>query len=641
MPMRMRFEPEDEEAFHARRDELGEQFAGWLNTHDVPGDPDDAGLLMDWKWGYGDGALDHWRIADVDEFLLEWCPRKLSADPQDCAGIPATVAAFVEFLAHTGTLAGGDPPSRIRAHCERSRNRFVEEMGNPANFGMAKSLFAGAGGIGPDRPRTAGELDEVLARMAEQSPEGLGRLHELFDDETDDDAHGPPRIGPVRVPDQDAVHAAAASAPLLRTIRALADYCAEPGRTLTAKGNLRLADARHLVEALSTGDDPTFGGRRKLTSADELPTLSWYVHLAVGSGAVRRHKGKLVAVARFAALDAVAAHDKIFRTAVESGVGIRRVPLLDMIEPAGDLLDECVIVHLVELLHGDAEADELIELARRTVLPPLGGAAMFIDELVVSTVREQLERLVSLGAVQIVDRESSYCEDCDEAHEIGGRVSLTPVGVRQAVLLAREGGIEVAERVDPAEAGPGQILDLVGATDPTEWMADARTWFAAQPDAGAATVALAAAALDGNRESIVAMAGLQALEDLTGDAAVEAVRPHLEGPHDGIVLNWMAEQGAIDPDTVDPTRFLCGLVDVLAAALDAAGAEEVVAMVDAGGRSGPQELVGALWRLDHPRVADVLEAVGSQHSVKAVAKAARKALVQHRSMLADRAAQAR
>ena len=139
----MRFSIEDERAFSARRDELGDRFARWLNAQKVPGDPNDAGLLMDWKFGYADGALDTWTVADVGEFLFEWCPRKLSADPDECAEIPISVAAFVEFLAHTGLLArGSDLPSQVRRYCERSTARFVREMGNPANFGMAKSLFA-------------------------------------------------------------------------------------------------------------------------------------------------------------------------------------------------------------------------------------------------------------------------------------------------------------------------------------------------------------------------------------------------------------------------------------------------------------------------------------------------------------------
>jgi hypothetical protein len=160
--MRMRFPSEDEQAFGARRDALGEQFAGWLNAQEVPGDPNDAGLLMDWKFNYGDGALDVWTVANVSEFLLEWCPRKLSAAPEDCAEIPVSVAAFVEFLAHTGLLArGSDLPSQVRRYCERNTARFVREMGNPANFGMAKSLFGAVDG---------------LESGADRSPEGLAAL---------------------------------------------------------------------------------------------------------------------------------------------------------------------------------------------------------------------------------------------------------------------------------------------------------------------------------------------------------------------------------------------------------------------------------------------------------------------------------
>jgi hypothetical protein len=150
--MRMRFSIEDERAFSARRDELGDRFARWLNAQKVPGDPNDAGLLMDWKFGYADGALGTWTVADVGEFVFGWCPRKLSADPNECAEIPVSVAAFVEFLAHTGLLAGGsDLPSQVRRYCEHNTARFVREMGNPANFGMAKSLFAPPAAQTPQR----------------------------------------------------------------------------------------------------------------------------------------------------------------------------------------------------------------------------------------------------------------------------------------------------------------------------------------------------------------------------------------------------------------------------------------------------------------------------------------------------------
>ncbi|MFP5073194.1 DUF2397 family protein [Pseudonocardia nantongensis] len=65
----------------------------------MPGAPNDGGLLMDRKYGYGDGALDRWRVADVDEFLFDWCPRKLSAtgsSEPDPAKVHLSLRALVD-----------------------------------------------------------------------------------------------------------------------------------------------------------------------------------------------------------------------------------------------------------------------------------------------------------------------------------------------------------------------------------------------------------------------------------------------------------------------------------------------------------------------------------------------------------------
>jgi hypothetical protein len=82
-----------------------------------------------------------------------------------------------------------------------------------------------------------------------------------------------PVIAPVRLPPESERLAAVHAAPVMRQITALAEYCAAPGRTLTKKGNLQLADARHLIDSLDTGDDPDLGGYGKLRSSEELPEL--------------------------------------------------------------------------------------------------------------------------------------------------------------------------------------------------------------------------------------------------------------------------------------------------------------------------------------------------------------------------------
>jgi hypothetical protein len=290
--MRMRFDTGAETTFYERRDELADRFGQWLETHRVAGEPSDAELLMDWKFGYGDGALDVWTAADVEEFLFGWCPRKLSASPDDCAEIPGSVAAFVEFLAHTDLLGPGSArPSDVRRYCERNTDRFLREMGNPANFGMAKSLFSGAPQLeGMDALGIAARLEQLNAT----SPDTVHELPAAMDDEE------PRTVGPVRLPDADERLAAVRTAEELRLLRALAEHCPPPGRQLTQKGNLRLAEARSLVEAIGTGDDPELGGVRRLQSAEDLPVLSRLVHLGLAAGVVRRNRGRLVAVAAFA-----------------------------------------------------------------------------------------------------------------------------------------------------------------------------------------------------------------------------------------------------------------------------------------------------------------------------------------------------
>ncbi|MPZ67279.1 MAG: hypothetical protein GEU83_17840 [Pseudonocardiaceae bacterium] len=147
--MRMRFGVDDEKAFQERSDELLADYAGWLQRQSPLGtDAGDARLALDWKWGYAGGDLGTWTVADLDEFLLEWCPRKLSMPPDECADFPASIGVFCMFLAARGLLsAGSDRPKVLHRHCERVSRAFVRKMSDPANFGMAKGLLGQAGGL--------------------------------------------------------------------------------------------------------------------------------------------------------------------------------------------------------------------------------------------------------------------------------------------------------------------------------------------------------------------------------------------------------------------------------------------------------------------------------------------------------------
>jgi hypothetical protein len=100
------------------------------------------------------------------------------------------------------------------------------------------------------------------------------------------------------------LEAAAEKAPLTGQIRSLLAWLGE-GRKLTQTGRIGLADARHLVGFLGTGDqiDPEIGGRVfKTKSSEELAHLTDIVEWAKAARLVRVTGTKLVPVKKNAAL---------------------------------------------------------------------------------------------------------------------------------------------------------------------------------------------------------------------------------------------------------------------------------------------------------------------------------------------------
>ena len=210
----MTFDGEDERAYFARRDELCTRFAEWAQHERSAADASDVELLLDWKWGYGDGHLDRFDACDVEEFLLGWCPRKLASPPELIAGIPDSVAAYVDFLAQERLLAPDCSAVAVRRACTDLAPRFRREMADPANFGMAKSLL---GGLDDSDPNA---LLERLAQLTGTSPDEVLDLLENPE---------PSVIGPVRAPTDDEVAAAIARARMFGQVRGLATRCAAPG----------------------------------------------------------------------------------------------------------------------------------------------------------------------------------------------------------------------------------------------------------------------------------------------------------------------------------------------------------------------------------------------------------------------------
>jgi len=599
------------------REQLVAEFGDWLGRRgDENVDPSDLGMLLDWKQDYGDGQPYRWRLADVADFLLDYCPRKVSTPPDLASRIPAGVAAAMTYLGERDLLRrGSDPADWLAEHALACTDQYLDAMSDPALFGMAKSVFAAGGGLDPDFDINApGAIDQLIERangVLAEPPDAGGAQ--------------PFTVGPVTVPGEEDRRASAAAAPALHRFRLLHQACAAPGLKLTKKGNLSLADARRLVELLDTGDvtDQVIGDRTfRLRSAAQVRGLSRWVEWAVAAGVIRRHRGRLVAVAAWlkvtkdplAALDrAVDALQRIGPVSIDQHWdGYARLAMF-VEDGAGRLLAELLDAAgpvEIEMLCG--LVDEIVRIALR-VSPLLSGGAA-------SLTRDLLDRLAECGVVS-VEGVTVQSDEYGFGHRGGGTVRLTPAGTPVAIRLAEQLGMDIQVRPDPAVATAAQLADLVGLLGDEEWASDVRTWAAAQPAEDAAAELVGELA---GRPDCIMLSGLESLHTVLGASATPPVRNLLGGPHDAIAVLWLSQHGGLDPATVEPPRLLAGAVALFAALLDVEGPEAVLDALDGEHPDEPMTTIEQLWRSAHPRTGEVLTAIGTHHPDKRLAKAARK-----------------
>jgi hypothetical protein len=113
---------EDEERF----DELTRLLLGELATYasTLTLSPDavrrDVGLvaltMLRWKGCYGDGILGRWTAEDLGEYLLDYFPRKVSADEDTLSAAPECAIVFLRFLDQRGSLTG-EPLEQLERTC--------------------------------------------------------------------------------------------------------------------------------------------------------------------------------------------------------------------------------------------------------------------------------------------------------------------------------------------------------------------------------------------------------------------------------------------------------------------------------------------------------------------------------------------
>lgn len=645
--MRMVFGPDDGDAFSEAREALLVRFEGWLKVERGLGGREaieaacDAGLALDWKWSYSDGALGLWRTDDVYEFLMDWCPRKLSVSQADCVSIPSALLAFTEFLGAERLLAPGSSPVETLAEATDVLHApFVQAMGDSSNFGMAKSLFTSAADSGVDLT-DPGQLQGWMEESNAGSEEERRRV--LPDRVMPTPKR--PALAPVAMPEESEVAESKAAAPILAMFSSLAEFVGE-GRKLTKTANLTLADARELVERLGTGDvvGPRIGDRTfKTKSSAELVRLRMIFTWARKAGVVRVARGKVIATKfGFAiARDLGSAFDRSVDALLAVGpVSSQRDHDGWMGWPEVDELLDRFTVHLLAgpyVTQRPLPVDDMSSIASEAVLDAFAFPSLddeHVERRVAVDVTDMIDALELAGMVRRVDMpEPSEDDLVIGRRRHGGSVVLTPAGVVTTRRLLVEAGYDAPVAGEFAAASATELLMGTDAGDFGVFWGEIEAWRRRrEPAAAARELASAVRELE---DPALRNLALAVLDDMDAEVAAPAVRSLVDDPASrGLAMCWLVDHDLEDERSLLDADDVSWFVDVLVHRLVTAGPDifcDTLAL--AGGHDRQIAVISGMWRSPSTATDTVLAAVGEMHPAKVVAKAARKARFQRRSWL--------
>ncbi|MFD8995136.1 hypothetical protein [Streptomyces abikoensis] len=248
---------------------------------------------------------------------------------------------------------------------------------------------------------------------------------------------------------------------------------------------------------------------------------------------------------------------------------------------------------------------------------------------------------VDESLIEVVDGEGHIRESVDgvtsdlpEEEDVSryGMVALTPLGLFAVRSRMLDAGIDAPAVGDLADSPAEDLLAALPGHPGFAVRAEAELWLARRTPLDAARELLAAAR-GADDEAPARRLVCQQTLSLVGAEAEPALREVLDDLQlGGLARVWLAEHGATDVPPPGEDMIFWLTVDTIAARLDteADDPEELRELVESlvSGHSG---FFDAVWRVEHPATADVLEAMGRLHPDKATAKAARKAAFKARS----------
>ncbi|WP_248958163.1 hypothetical protein [Sphaerisporangium perillae] len=521
-----------------------------------------------------------WKREDLRPVLVERMPQAVE-DPDAAAdGMIPAVRAYLTFLADTGRLAeGSDDVGDLLDELDAVEDDFVEAM---------------------EEVLGERDWDEEEEDLDEEEVEGLGDF-EPFADELAD-------LPTIRLRPDTELAAAAREVPLIAKARDLAVWVGKSRRV----GEDSLLTDDEIQQALAVVGLPE-PDEKPLAHA--VPALWNLWNLAVDLEFLTPDGEDTVSVDEDTAAWPFENDDDVLDAWM---LGLHSVDYGDPELEDDDLtlalsgLTRALLVRLL-IAGGERPLDELGE--------ELSEAAAEFDDLGTTAWEEAgdplapvLEWLSGFGMITVSD----------------DRVRLTALGTEGVVHLLDDDDIEVDARpaIDAMTA-----LDLLSlSADLPEEEADAEfaAWMRLREPATAAEELLEAAAED-EADALIRVQAASLVGSL-GPVAVPAWREALNEPslrpYAATHLAQLGVEDAPEPSQSD-THWL--ILDMWTISAGLGRPEFVSSLHDIGPAPVLSSLLEVIWKVPHPHVEELLEAIGDAHPDKQVAKAAKRALFKARS----------
>ncbi|WP_433267987.1 hypothetical protein ACQPZF_03050 [Actinosynnema sp. CS-041913] len=551
------------------------EFARWEERGDHPSaGSEDAALLLDLlhrHFGHTDPA--ELRPGDLAEVLLEVFPQDLRAVLiDDSATVVPTVRALLAFLAETGRLSDEQAAGFTR-EVDEIESEFLDTMRATADWPPVRVM-----------------VDRMIADGVDLAdPDGV---QEWLDARGGADDRGPlERLPPVRLPDTANLAAAARGSELLAAARELGLWVGER-RPVTESDELTAEDAAEAGRLTgATGSDLAL--LWVVAEAAEFIDFDDYDATArTGSLAADWPPGDDAAALRQwqRGLAQLLADPLGLGSAEDLPFAFTTTGMTAMVALLSGRSDGIPRSLLAQLL----AAEELGEHPTRQAREDWAAwTAAHGDPAAVT-----LDRLARHGAVELV----------------GDHARLTPLGTWAMREELRHEGIDIPLLPPVEQMSAHELVDAAESLTDDELTAERVAWLACR-DAGAAAADLLQVAAEGTAAQRVFAVSVVNEVDAEAHwrqvAETLSLRPYAkaalgEDPDDFDAAWLVTDQLAASWSPVDPTPVVDCFNDVVPADLQLS-------------------LLNELWRLPHPELIQALEAIGTAHPVKEVAKAARKA----------------